>query len=76
MTAVRYEDEDLEPYVCHFTNANDPDFVLMHGNTRGIELNCLANLRKVGIFAEWIGQLDLQTSSLQTMAGMLWGRHL
>ncbi|GFU61723.1 hypothetical protein TNCV_4612011 [Trichonephila clavipes] len=44
--------------------AVDPDFKLTDDNTRLIELIWPTNFWKMRIFAEWIDQLDLQTSSV------------
>ncbi|GFV24676.1 DDE_3 domain-containing protein [Trichonephila clavipes] len=38
VTAVRNMDLVLEPYVRLFTGATNPDFILMHGNARNVEL--------------------------------------
>ncbi|GFV20105.1 uncharacterized protein TNCV_4194041 [Trichonephila clavipes] len=50
VTAMRYRDEVLDPYVRLFTGAFGPDFILMDGNTRHIELIWSMNFWKVTIY--------------------------
>ncbi|GFY19899.1 hypothetical protein TNCV_2145921 [Trichonephila clavipes] len=40
-----------------------PDFILVHGNVRHVELIWSTDFWKVKIFAEWIGQLNLLSST-------------
>ncbi|GFU67543.1 HTH_Tnp_Tc3_2 domain-containing protein [Trichonephila clavipes] len=76
VTAPRYRDEVLEPYVRLFTGTVGPDFILMNNNAKHIELVWTMSFEKMRIFIRWIGQLDLQTSAVYSIPGMLWGRQL
>ncbi|GFW14233.1 HTH_Tnp_Tc3_2 domain-containing protein [Trichonephila clavipes] len=64
-TAARYKNEVLEPYVHLFRGAVGSNFILIDDNPRS---HCFW---KVRIFTGWIGQPDLQTSTLYNMPGML-----
>ncbi|GFX69310.1 hypothetical protein TNCV_3564861 [Trichonephila clavipes] len=65
VTAVRYTDKVLKSNFHLFTGKVAPDFILMDDtySSPGERIS-----GKVRIFAEWIGQLDLQTSSLQSLS--------
>ncbi|GFX27377.1 hypothetical protein TNCV_34761 [Trichonephila clavipes] len=76
VTAVKHKEGVMEYYVRLFTSVVDPDFILMDDNARHIKLIWLTDFRKVRIFAEWIGQLDLQISSVYSRPGALLGRQL
>ncbi|GFT75887.1 hypothetical protein TNCV_851701 [Trichonephila clavipes] len=59
VTAVRYREEVLEPYVRLFRDAVGPNFILVHDNVR---LILSTNFRKGRIIDGEIGQPDPQTS--------------
>ncbi|GBN60330.1 Transposable element Tcb2 transposase [Araneus ventricosus] len=62
---VRYRDEILETYVRLFRGAVGPEFILMDDNARPHRALLVDEfLERERIFAGWIGQLDLQTSTL------------
>ncbi|GBM73355.1 hypothetical protein AVEN_37604-1 [Araneus ventricosus] len=64
VTGVRSRDEILEPYVRLFRGAVSPEFILMDNNARPHRALLVDEFLKVRIFAGWIGQPDLQTSTL------------
>ncbi|GBN24447.1 hypothetical protein AVEN_124400-1 [Araneus ventricosus] len=64
VTGVRYRDEILEPYVRLFRGAGGPKFILMDDNARPHRALLIDEFLGVRIFAGWIDQPDLQTSTL------------
>ncbi|GFV62980.1 uncharacterized protein TNCV_3177731 [Trichonephila clavipes] len=60
VTALRYRDDILEPYVCLFMGTVGPDFILMDDNTRHIDLIWSTIFWKVRILAEWIDPVFLK----------------
>ncbi|GFT99497.1 hypothetical protein TNCV_3239441 [Trichonephila clavipes] len=63
-STLRYRYEVLEPYVCLYLGPVGLDLLLRNDNARHIETFRSTNFWKATIFAEWIGQLDLQASSI------------
>ncbi|GFV08108.1 hypothetical protein TNCV_1047371 [Trichonephila clavipes] len=69
LTAVRHTYEVLELFDPLLTRAVDPDFILMDGNARQIEIIKLINIWKIRMFTEWIGQSDIQPLSAWSISG-------